>query len=375
MSSGAMSDILIHFDLGDGATKVVVEAGALSKIGGYVRAFTKGAEAAPVAVVFDRCVGVIYGARLRESLDSVGLRVCEHAIEPGETSKSWNTAGEVHRFLADHEISRDSTIVALGGGVVSDLAGFVAATWMRGVRFVICPTTMEACVDASIGGKTAVNIPGAKNLVGAFHQPALVIIDPTCLATLPERDLRAGLAESIKHAVLFSPSFLAWHESNVEAIRGLAEQVIIELILQNVRLKADIVSRDAKERTGERMLLNFGHTIGHAIEECTGFTLRHGECVALGMSAACRLSRSLGLLDAASVERVERLLARFGLPTRVEKAIDPDRIMAAIGMDKKMRNGTVRFVLLEDIGRPVIRDDVPESLIREAYELLLPGGK
>jgi 3-dehydroquinate synthase len=242
---------------------------------------------------------------------------------------------------------------------------------MRGVRLVICPTTLEAAIDAAIGGKTAINIPGGKNLVGAFHQPLLVAIDPTCLKTLPRRDFCAGMAESIKHALLSSAKFLEWHEANVDPILALDATVTMRLIEDNIRIKADIVSKDATEQEGLRVLLNLGHTIGHAIEECCGFTLRHGECVSLGLVAACRLSNRLGMLDSANVERVEQLLTRFHLPTRLETRIAPDRIVSTIHLDKKVYGGSPRFVLLEDIGRPVVRGDLPEATIREVIQSLL----
>jgi len=203
-----------------------------------------------------------------------------------------------------------------------------------------------------------------------FHPPVLVAIDPNCLATLPVRDVLAGLAESVKHAVVFSPEFLAWHETRLDEVVRLEPAVVTELIERNIRIKGDVVSRDPEERSGERMLLNFGHTIGHAIEVCAKFSLRHGECVGLGMIAACRLSQRLGLLEAAVVDRVTSLLSRIGLPTRLEHAIPTDHVMETIGSDKKRRSGAVRFVLLEDIGRPVIRDDVAPAVLREAYESL-----
>jgi len=253
---------------------------------------------------------------------------------------------------------------------VSDLAGFVAATWLRGVRFAICPTTLEADVDASIGGKTAVNIDAGKNLVGAFHQPVLVAVDPDCLKTLDPRDVRAGMAESIKHALLFSEEFLSWHEKHGDAILALEPGTIAELIGRNVRFKADVVREDTLEQAGRRMLLNFGHTVGHAIESCCGYAYRHGECVALGMLAACRLSHSLGLLGARDVDRVQTLLDRFGLPTVLAESVDWRRIITRLRNDKKVRAGKVRLVLLEGIAQPVIRADVPEKALRQAYDSL-----
>ena len=351
---------------------VTVEVNILKELGSLIRRSMPSGAPLRVVLISDTNVWPLYGERTKQALRRGGAEAaCEWAIPAGETSKSWAAAGELFQFLADQHVGRDAVIVALGGGVVSDLAGFVAATWMRGVRLVICPTTLEADIDAAIGGKNAINIPGGKNLVGAFHQPFLVAIDPACLATLPHRDLCAAMAESIKHALISSVHFLEWHEANVDPILALDPPVTMRLIEENIRIKADIVSCDTTEQSGLRALLNFGHTIGHAIEECCGFTLRHGECVSLGMVAVCRLSHRLGMLDSANLERVERLLIRFHLPTRLENTIDVDRILAAMRNDKKARGGSPQFVLLEGIGRPVVRGDIPETAIREAYESVL----
>ncbi len=361
----------INLDIADQHTHVVVQPAVLSETGSLLRA-ALGSVRAPLALlVSDRNVGPMYSAAVTESLKSAGFRTNEHRIEPGEPSKCLTTMNEIYCALLDSGAGRDAVVVALGGGIVSDVAGFAAATWMRGIRFAICPTTLEADVDASIGGKTGINIPGGKNLAGAFHQPVLVAMDPLCLRTLDRRDIRAGLAESVKHALIASPEFLDWHEQHLDAVLALESSTTTELILRNVRIKADIVQRDAHERSGERMVLNLGHTIGHAIEECSGYALRHGECVALGTLAASRLSNALGLLAAADVDRVERLFQRIGLPTVLEKAIDTDRIVETIRRDKKALGGTVRYVLLEEVGRPLLRDDVPPQNVRNAYESIL----
>jgi len=351
---------------------ITVKVNILAGLGSHIRrSFSCGTPLRAV-LISDTNVWPLYGERTKEALRRGGTNAAwERVIPAGEASKNWAAAGGLFQFLADEHVGRDAVIVALGGGVVSDLAGFVAATWMRGVRLVLCPTTLEADIDAGIGGKNAINIPGGKNLVGAFHQPFLVAIDPACLATLPRRDLCAAMAESIKHALISSADFLSWHEANVDAILALDPPVTMRLIEENIRIKADIVSRDPTEQLGLRALLNLGHTFGHAIEECRVFTLRHGECVSLGLVAACRLSHRLGMLDSASVERVERLLIRFGLPTRLENSIDPDRIVAAMRNDKKVRGGSLLFVMLEGIGRPVVRGEVPETAIRETLNSLL----
>lgn len=364
-----MSDLTIQ--IGTESTDVSVRLDSLRDVGRLLGAALAEDGRPQVVVVTDRHVGELYAKRVLSSLEAERFEVLDYRMEPGEASKDLRVAGDLYRFLADHAVGRDAVVLALGGGVVSDLAGFVAATWMRGIRFVVCPTTLEADIDASIGGKTAVNLPAGKNLVGAFHQPFLVIVDPTCLNTLDARDVRAGLAESVKHALIRSEPFLAWHEGNAEKILALDEDVVRSLILQNLAIKAKIVEEDALERTGARMLLNFGHTIGHAIESGCGFTLRHGECVALGMLAACRLSTRLGLLDGAVVTRVERLLSRLGLPTCLAHKIEPDRILDAVRIDKKVRRRAPTFVLLEGVSKTTLRNDVPDSHVREAYESLL----
>jgi len=334
----------------------------------------------------------------------------EFIIEPGEASKSIGTAAAMYQFLAARHVERDAMILALGGGVVSDLAGFVAATWMRGIRWAICPTTLEAQIDAAIGGKTAINIPGGKNLVGAFHDPEFVLIDPAVLATLPDRDFRAGLAESVKHALITSEELFTWHETHCESILARDSSILEELIRRNIEIKSEIVagdphetakfdvqgreepvpdrrgsdktippvacapgsdgSRELKFAARSRMVLNFGHTIGHAIEECSGYSLRHGECVALGMIAACRLSCMLGLVDSGLPERVRTLLQRFGLPTTLAEPIPIDDIISLIRKDKKNRSDGLRFVLLESVGRPRIQFNISEAQIIEAYNSL-----
>ena len=355
----------------NGLTNLAVRPGGLNEAGSLLLRSLDGQPCPMVAVVTDQTVGPLYVDRVVQSLQDARLATHVHRIESGESSKSLKVLEDVYRFFSGIGLSRDGMVLALGGGVVSDLAGYAAATWMRGVNFAICPTTLEADIDASIGGKTAINIPGGKNLVGAFHQPCCVVIDPNCLNSLDPRDVCAGMAESVKHALIRSDEFLVWHVENADAILTLDKTVMTELILRNLRIKADFVEQDPKEKSGQRMMLNLGHTIGHAIEECCSYSLRHGECVSLGLLAACRMSASLGLLDGTVVDRVETVLTKFNLPTQLVKPIDTDQILSTIQNDKKKRGNQVRLVLLEDIGRPVIRDDVDEKQIREAYESLI----
>jgi len=357
--------------IGESETKIVLQLNGCSVVGSALEGAISDAPVSRVLLVTDDQVGRLYAPAVLQSLAAAGFLPFEHRIRPGEHSKSISSVAELYYRLASEGFGRDGVILALGGGVVSDLAGFVAATWMRGVRWAVCPTTVEACIDAALGGKTAINIPGGKNLVGAFHHPVLVLVDAACLRSLDPRDFRAGLAESVKHALIVSDEFLDWHEAHADAVLAGDETKLGELILRNLRIKSDIVAADAEERGDRRIVLNLGHTIGHAIEECSGFALRHGECVALGLIAACRLSHLLGLLDQAVVNRAEALLARLGLPTRLANPIETGDIMAAIALDKKVQSGAVRWILLAGIGRPIVRSDVPESLARQAYESLL----
>ncbi|MCH8147823.1 MAG: 3-dehydroquinate synthase [Planctomycetes bacterium] len=365
-----MFDLTIN--LPGSTTQITVRPGALQESGQLLRSVLPDVGNTQVMLVTDHTVGDLYAKTTLDAFRDAGVHPFEFRIPPGESSKSLDTAQQLYKSLAANQMDRDGIIVALGGGVVSDLAGFVAATWMRGIRFAILPTTLEADIDASIGGKTAVNLSTGKNLVGAFHQPVLVAVDPNCLSTLDARDVKAGIAEAIKHALISDEEFFTWQEDHVDEILCLDSAITTEFILRNLRIKAAIVEQDTKEQTGLRMLLNFGHTIGHAIESCSRYSLRHGECVALGTLAACRLSESIGLLSGADVTRVEKLLSRFGLPIQMPTALNTDRILETMQNDKKARAGRVRFVLLDAIGAPLIRDDIDESLVRAAYESLRP---
>lgn len=310
-----------------------------------------------IAVIADATVIELHWERIRPLLPPQVLRF---DLPSGESSKSLTAAARLYDALAAARFERDDLILALGGGVVGDLAGFVAATWLRGVRFIQMPTTLEAAIDAAVGGKTAVNHPAGKNLIGAFHQPSAVIVDTELLETLPQRDFAAGLAESVKHAAIGDPAFFQWHERACEAIRRREAETIDELIAWNCRIKAEIVSVDEHERD-LRAILNYGHTIGHALEHVLGFELRHGECVALGMIAENHIARTRGWLGADPVTRIRRLLERLGLPTCLPRAVPPQDVLAACRLDKKVRAGAVHMVLLEDLGRPRRAADVTET--------------
>jgi 3-dehydroquinate synthase len=301
-------------------------------------------------------------ARLRP-----GLALGVHVLQPGESEKTLDSWRDAIGALARLGATRDATMIALGGGVVGDLAGFAAACWMRGIDVVQVPTTLLAMVDSSVGGKTAVDLPAGKNLVGAFHPPSAVIADTAALATLPDRELRAGLAEVVKYGAIFDAGFLDWLEARADALLAREPAALAEAVLRSCRFKAEVVARDPLER-GERALLNFGHTFGHAIETEQGYAgaaggLVHGEAVAVGMVLASRLSSALGRAPAADAARIERLLARFGLPTDVPPGLDPAALLARMRLDKKADAAGLRFVLWDGAGRGVIARDVPDAAV------------
>ena len=317
------------------------------------------------AVVSNAVVAPIYLARVRAALEASGARVAQVVIEDGEQAKGWATLDRVIDALLAARLGRDGLIVALGGGVIGDLAGFAAAVYQRGVAFLQVPTTLLAQVDSSVGGKTAINHARGKNLIGAFHQPSAVISDVATLDTLPDRELRAGLAEVIKHGAALDALLFDWLERNVEKLLARDRGALVYAVRRSCELKAAVVSQDERE-AGMRALLNLGHTFGHAIETATGFgPWLHGEAVAAGMVMAAQLSSRAGMLAARDAQRIEALVARAGLPTRAPK-LAPERWRELIALDKKSAGGRVRFVLLEGVGRAKLEAGVDERLVDEA---------
>jgi 3-dehydroquinate synthase len=292
-------------------------------------------------------------------------------VPPGEEAKTLQVYGAVLRQLATQEAHRDDVVVALGGGAVGDLAGFVAATYMRGVPLVQVPTTLTAQVDAAIGGKTAVNLPEGKNLVGAFHQPAVVIADVATLATLPEREFRSGLAEVAKYGLALDPELLSLLDGRLGAILEREAPIVAEVVARCASAKSGAVAADERD-VGARLILNYGHTLGHALERLDAFQGRsHGEAVAIGMLFAARLSESMELARPGLLARHQRVLASLGLEADASLP-DADQILAAFRLDKKYRGG-VRFVLLEDVGCPRVVEDVPEDRIRATLKEMGAG--
>jgi 3-dehydroquinate synthase len=322
-------------------------------------------------VVTDSNVHRHYGGRIADALSSKGFAVHTHVVPAGEASKTLERASEVYDWLTEHRAERGQAVVALGGGVVGDLAGFVAATYLRGMPLVQVPTSLLAMVDASIGGKVAVDRPGAKNLVGAFYQPLAVFADVATLQTLPERELTSGWAEVIKHALIMDGDLLAFLEERVDALRALDPEVTTQVVRRSMALKAQVVAEDERELTGRRSILNYGHTIGHALEAATGYgVLLHGEAVALGMLGAAEIGRRMELTPPELVERQKAILKSFALLLPLP-AVTADAVLMAMTLDKKVTGKSVRWVLLAGVGAPVLRSDLPLPLVREVVEELL----
>jgi len=319
-----------------------------------------------VLIVSNEVVAPLHLARLRSAL-APHARIAECVLPDGESSKTLTTLARVYDAALDAGCGRDGWILALGGGVVGDVAGFAAATWQRGIGLLQVPTTLLAQVDSAVGGKTGVNHPRGKNMIGAFHQPAAVVADTDTLTTLDERQLRAGLAEVIKYGLIRDADFFAWLERNLARVLAREPAALAHVIEQSCRNKAAVVAADERE-AGERALLNLGHTFGHAIETATGYTSwLHGEAIAAGMCMAARLSERLERLETAEVRRIEDLFARAGLPT-APPPVPADRLAAIMQGDKKALGGRLRLILLERIGRARVVDDCPPATLRAELE-------
>jgi shikimate kinase / 3-dehydroquinate synthase len=343
---------------------VIVAEGAFEHIGDACRdAGLKGR----AFLISDQAVGPLFAKRAEQSLRNADYEVAIFLIPPGEEAKTLRTVETVYDFLLEHRVERADFVVSLGGGVVTDLAGYAAATCLRGIDFVHVPTSLLAMADAAIGGKTGVDHPRGKNMIGAFAQPRAVVIDPLLLKTLPERHLRNGWAELLKHGLILDERLV--RDLEFESRNG-PPMMSAELIARSVAIKADVVSDDERE-AGRRTLLNYGHTIGHAIEQVTGYsTYLHGEAISVGMRVAGLISVELGLLNADDFARQQALLERFGLPDSAP-GLSVDAVLNATLSDKKVRSGSVRWVLLEGIGNAITHDSVPDDVVRRAVETVL----
>ena len=349
----------VRVELGDRSYEILIGRDLLSEIGPRCKKLNLGRRC---AIITDSNVAPHYGRRTQQFLEASGFEVTLITIPAGEKSKSLKYVGECYDAMAKHRLERKSFVVALGGGVVGDLAGFVAASYLRGIPFVQVPTTLLAQVDSSVGGKTGINLKAGKNLVGAFYQPRLVLCDLATLDTLPPRELRSGLSEVIKYGIIYDALFFRRLEQQIEAALNRDPAVLAKIIARCCAIKAEVVSQDETE-TGQRAILNFGHTIGHAIEATSGYgKYLHGEAISIGQVFAARLSERILNLPAADVERIRALLERAGLPTEIRfDASQKQKLLAAMKLDKKVSQGEIKFVLARQIGKVEFGQKAPEN--------------
>ena len=342
-----------------GQCPVYIEAGVLSRLGEFCARYLP-----------DRRLAVISDERVAHSV-ALPIDASRLTFPAGEASKSRESWTKLTDALLGRGFGRDSAIISVGGGVTGDLAGFVAATYHRGIPWLQVPTSLLAMLDASVGGKTGVDTESGKNLVGAFHQPAAVVMDPSVLSTLPEAEFRNGLAEAVKHAAIQDARHFAWLGTQADSILARDTRTIEELLRTNVAIKAGVVQEDERE-AGRRAILNAGHTIGHAVEHASSFAVSHGEAVALGLVAEARIGERLGITDPGTAATLGQLLEKLGLPVRLPRTVDAERLLTALKSDKKNRANTIRIVLLSRVGTAHGSEgagwttEVPENLLRDS---------
>lgn len=357
----------VFVDLGAASYEIFIGENLLRGIGEYIwqNKFTPKTLIVTQENIFEK-----HGDELAQGFAEAGISCTVPFIPDSETSKSLQEAERLITDAIKFGLDRKSVVVAFGGGVCGDLGGFVAATFMRGIALIQIPTTLLAQVDSSVGGKTAVNHPLGKNLIGAFHQPRAVFIDLNCLATLPEREIKSGLGEVVKYGVISDEKFFSYLEDNAEKILRRDVQTLAHIVKRSCEIKAAVVAEDERE-SGLRRILNFGHTLAHAIEEQTHYEkFRHGEAVAIGMVAAAQISCELGKTSVANVERLENLLRRFGMVTTCA-GLDADKLYSVTFRDKKTVGGKVNWVLMRDFGDVEICGDVPESVVKKVLGRLV----
>ncbi|NJM18610.1 MAG: 3-dehydroquinate synthase [Richelia sp. RM2_1_2] len=354
--------------------EIAIAPGSLDNLGDYMNRLQLGKK---VLLVSNPTVFKHYGERVLNSLKASEFNVCNCILPDGEQYKNLDSIQKIYDTALENRVERSSTMVALGGGVIGDMTGFAAATWLRGIKFVQVPTSLLAMVDASVGGKTGVNHPQGKNLIGAFHQPRLVLIDPEVLKTLPQRELRAGMAEVIKYGVIWDADLFVEMENCdrldqmqylISAVSGGEKSLINYILTRSCQAKADVVSKDEKE-AGLRAILNYGHTIAHAVESLTGYSVvNHGEAVAIGMVAAGEIAAKLGMWQSSEVQRQNILIEKAGLPTKLPAGLNIAEIIESLQLDKKVKAGKVRFILPTQIGAATITDEVPSEVICEVLQ-------
>ena len=346
--------------LGKSSYEIRIGPGILAEVG---HRLTESGFSDKLVIITNPIVNRLYGEALEQNLTREGFRVTILSVPDGEEQKSLETAGRLYHELSNCYAERATPILALGGGVIGDLAGFVAATYLRGVPLVQIPTTLLAQVDSSIGGKVAVNHDQLKNKIGAFYQPKLVVSDISTLKTLPPKELANGLAEVIKSAVVWDKEFFAYLEMNLDRIKALDERALEQTVFRSAKIKAEIVAKDERD-LGLRHILNYGHTIGHAIESAADFRIGHGEAIAIGMLAAARISNRLGILDQNELLRLRNLIQRASLAIETP-SLELGKIIQAVRHDKKISGGRIRFVLPKAIGEVFITDEVSPSLVEQ----------
>jgi len=360
---------VITVELPQQAYDVAIAPGGLTQLGRWMQPLKLGKK---VLLVSSPPIFRHYGERAIATLTAAGFDVTHCLLPAGERYKTAASLQKIYDAALAQRLERSSTIVALGGGVVGDMAGFAAATWLRGIAFVQVPTSLLAMVDASIGGKTGINHPHGKNLIGAFHQPRLVLIDPEVLQTLPAREFRAGMAEVIKYGIIWDAELFEQLEqaAQLDQRRYLSPELIQLILTRSCQAKAHVVSKDEKE-AGLRAILNYGHTIGHAVESLTGYrVVNHGEAVAIGMVAAGAIAVQLGLWTQVECDRQTALIQKVGLPTRLPPNLDLDAILDALQTDKKVSAGQVRFVLPTQIGTAIVSEQATAEVIRPVLQAL-----
>lgn len=361
----------VHVALAERSYDIQISSGAMA----HLAAAEVLAPFSEIAILSNETVAPLYAEKLSADLNAAGKRVLLFNAPEGETSKSLEWTNRAYDALAEFNLSRRGVVVAVGGGVVGDWAGFVAASWMRGVAFLQVPTTLLSMVDSSVGGKVGINHPRAKNLIGAFHQPIGVLIDPQTLSTLPPREVRAGLAEVIKYGVIADADFFSWLEMNIESALALEPRTMEKIIARSCELKAEVVGEDERESDaiGRRATLNYGHTIGHAIEANTAYgEYLHGEAIAIGMTAAAHLAHALGICKESQtlIERQTALFHRAGLPTQMPETLGFARLWDAMLLDKKSREGNVNFQLPTRLGHIEKVESVSPSAVESALEAM-----
>jgi 3-dehydroquinate synthase len=355
----------IAVPLGQRSYDILIETGSLGRVGLSVEGLGFGRRG---IVVSDPQVKRLYGTVVAKSLADSGFTIETVTIPAGEENKTLETVARLYHEMLSFGLDRKSFVAALGGGLVGDVAGFAAATYMRGIPFVQVPTTLLAQVDASVGGKVGVNLPEGKNLVGAFHQPSLVFIDPDVLKTLPARELRSGFSEVVKYGVIRDADFFSFLEEHYEDVLLLKPSAIEKAIATSCRIKAEVVAADEREESGLRSTLNFGHTIAHSLEALSAYkTFLHGEAVSVGMACAVDISSRLGLLPRADANRIVSVLKNSGLPV-LFSGLEIERLVAGLRYDKKAVGEKIRFVLAKKIGEVFLSDAVPLDLVREVLQ-------